>query len=183
MASPFISTRVRPRVSGNAAYPHSSPSKTSRSHDFASCPIGGHRRKIYIGPRNIFIDSPFSPRLCFFPFPMMRGIIRRRQRDTEEIRQDGEGEIRRIAGTYHVSVRAPPIHYLSSPPLSVSGAGGGGCAAPRKSPLRIHEIDSSHQPSDMCTYHYRRRDPTSGRSKHTSPSRPIPSAWGSSRSW
>ena len=126
MASPFISTRVRPRVSGNAAYPHSSPSKTSRSHDFASCPIGGHRRKIYIGPRNIFIDSPFSPRLCFFPFPMMRGIIRRRQRDTEEIRQDGEGEIRRIAGTYHVSVRARPIHYLSSPPLSVSGAGGGG---------------------------------------------------------
>ena len=148
-----------------------------------------HARSVGIGGRYTSLHGtylsihPFLPDCVFFPFTMMRGIIRRRQRDTEEIRQDGEGEIRRIAGTYHVSVRARPRQYVSSPPLSVSGAGGGGCAARRKSPLRIHEIDSSHLPSDMCTYHYRRRDPTSGRSKHTSPSRPIPAAWGSSRSW
>jgi hypothetical protein len=66
---------------------------------------------------------------------MMRGIIRRRQRDTEEIRQDGEGEIRRIAGTYYVSVRACAADslFIESAPLRIGGRGGGVRGAPQQS--------------------------------------------------
>ena len=148
---------------------------------FCVMPDRWDRRKMYIAPRNIFIDSPFSPRLCFFPFSDDAVSSAGGNATLKKfVKMEREKFDASLVRTTSRSVRGRFIIYRVRPSPY---RGRGGCAARRKSPLRIHEIDSSHLSSDMCTYHYHRRDPTSGRSKHTSPSRPIPSAWGSSRSW